>query len=208
MVLDKNRSGDYMKITLDIFKRLPDGHPLWVKAVDGLEEARAQLVRLAASAPGEYFVYSVQHGRVVLPTNFAAGLCSAANWSRALLVCLKVCLKLNRRWAQSNCLLSGYGLSRHFRRARTVAEAGLSTPKHLHRCRPRRWFYFERSPRGWRLPDRGQLHSAWITDFNFRGGREQAPVFGQAPVLGGCVGGDLTRREYLYLFESTIRSFL
>jgi len=68
-----------MKITLDIFKRLPDGHPLWVKAVDGLEEARAQLVRLAASAPGEYFVYSVQHGRVVLPTNFAAGLCSAAN---------------------------------------------------------------------------------------------------------------------------------
>jgi hypothetical protein len=56
----------------DIFKRLPDGQPLWVKAVDGLEEARAQLARLAASAPGEYFIYSVRHGRV-LQMELAAG---------------------------------------------------------------------------------------------------------------------------------------
>ena len=45
-----------MDAKFDIFKRLPDGHPLWLKAVDGLEEARAQLVRLAASSPGEYFI--------------------------------------------------------------------------------------------------------------------------------------------------------
>jgi hypothetical protein len=54
-----------MDAKFDIFKRLPDGHPLWVKAVDGLEEARAQLVRLVASSPGEYFIYSVQNACVV-----------------------------------------------------------------------------------------------------------------------------------------------
>jgi hypothetical protein len=54
-----------MDAKFDIFKKLPDGHPIWVKAVDGLEEAKAQLARLAAHAPGEYFIYSVRNGRVV-----------------------------------------------------------------------------------------------------------------------------------------------
>ena len=54
-----------MGAKFDIFKKLPDGHPLWVKAVDGLEEARAQLACLAASSPGEYFIYSLRTGRVV-----------------------------------------------------------------------------------------------------------------------------------------------
>ena len=54
-----------MDAKFDIFKKLPDGHPMWVKAVDGLEEAKAQLARLAASSPGEYFIYSVRNGRVV-----------------------------------------------------------------------------------------------------------------------------------------------
>ena len=58
-------SGAAMGAKFDIFKKLPDGHPLWVKAVDGLEEARAQLARLAASSPGEYFIYSVQNGCVI-----------------------------------------------------------------------------------------------------------------------------------------------
>jgi hypothetical protein len=59
-----------MNPKFDIFKKLPDGHPLWVKAVDGLEEAKTQLARLAASAPGEYFIYSVKCARVV-ETQFA-----------------------------------------------------------------------------------------------------------------------------------------
>jgi hypothetical protein len=56
----------------DIFKKLPDGHPLWVKAVDGLEEARTQLSRLAATSPGEYFIYSARKG-CVIQTRVAAG---------------------------------------------------------------------------------------------------------------------------------------
>jgi hypothetical protein len=62
-----------MSAKFDIFKKLPDGHPLWVKAVDGLEEARAQLARLAASSPGEYFIYSVQNDGCVIQTRIASG---------------------------------------------------------------------------------------------------------------------------------------
>ena len=54
-----------MGTKFDIFKKLPDGHPLWVKAVEGLEEARAQLARLAANSPDEYFIYSLRNGCVV-----------------------------------------------------------------------------------------------------------------------------------------------
>jgi hypothetical protein len=49
----------------DIFKNLPDGHPLWIKAVESLEDAHAQLARLTASSPGEYFIYSVRNACVI-----------------------------------------------------------------------------------------------------------------------------------------------
>jgi len=49
----------------DIFKKLPDGHPLWVKAVVGLDEAKKQLARLAANSGDEYFIYNVRNSCVV-----------------------------------------------------------------------------------------------------------------------------------------------
>ena len=57
--------GAVMDAKFDIFKKLPDGHPIWVKAVDGLEEAKNQLARLAVSSPGEYFIYSARNGGIV-----------------------------------------------------------------------------------------------------------------------------------------------
>ena len=57
--------GAVMDAKFDIFKKLPDGHPIWVKAVDGLEEAKNQLARLAVSSPGEYFIYSARSGGIV-----------------------------------------------------------------------------------------------------------------------------------------------
>ena len=60
-----NVGGAVMDAKFDIFKKLPDGHPIWVKAVDGLEEARNQLARLAVSSPGEYFIYSARNGGIV-----------------------------------------------------------------------------------------------------------------------------------------------
>lgn len=56
----------------DIFKKLPDGHPLWVKTVGGLEEAKNQLAQLAMSSPGEYFIYCAWNGRIV-EGRFAGG---------------------------------------------------------------------------------------------------------------------------------------
>jgi len=60
-----------MDAKFDIFKQLPDGHPLWIRAVAGLEEAKAQLAFLAASSPGEYFIYSTQNGCVVQASSAA-----------------------------------------------------------------------------------------------------------------------------------------
>jgi hypothetical protein len=62
---NKIDSGEFMGAKFDIFKKLPDGHPLWVKAVEGLEEAKSQLARLAASSPGDYFIYSVRNACIV-----------------------------------------------------------------------------------------------------------------------------------------------
>jgi hypothetical protein len=66
-MLEQTDSGGIMGAKFDIFKTLPDGDPLWVKAVEGLEEAKAQLARLMATAPGEYFIYSVRNGRIIQP---------------------------------------------------------------------------------------------------------------------------------------------
>jgi hypothetical protein len=57
----------------DIFQKLPDGHPLWIQTVDGLEEAKSQLLHLATTSPGEYFIYNSQKGRVIQMEMAAGG---------------------------------------------------------------------------------------------------------------------------------------
>lgn len=54
-----------MKHKLDIFRLLEDGQFLWVKSVEGLEEARMQLNLLKKINPGEYFIYDVHSSRRV-----------------------------------------------------------------------------------------------------------------------------------------------
>jgi hypothetical protein len=49
----------------DIFKKLPDGHPIWVTAVVGLEEAKRELQQMSRVEPAEYFIFSVRDGEVV-----------------------------------------------------------------------------------------------------------------------------------------------
>jgi hypothetical protein len=49
----------------DIFRKLPDGQPIWIRAVEGLEEAKRQLTQMAEASPGDYFIYNTRNGQVV-----------------------------------------------------------------------------------------------------------------------------------------------
>jgi hypothetical protein len=49
----------------DIFRRLPDGKPMWIKAVESLEEARRQLVQMSEKDPGEYFIFNTLNGQML-----------------------------------------------------------------------------------------------------------------------------------------------
>jgi len=48
-----------------IIRVLPNGIPQWIKAVKGLAEAKAHLMRLASREPGEFFIYSEKNGAIV-----------------------------------------------------------------------------------------------------------------------------------------------
>jgi hypothetical protein len=69
MAIDKeSRGGEEMSLAYDLFERLPDGQPMWVKAVASIEDAQAMIVNLAASsgrAAKDFFVYDVKRGAVV-----------------------------------------------------------------------------------------------------------------------------------------------
>ena len=49
----------------DIFRKLPDGQPIWLRAVDGLNEAKKQLSEIAYSEPGDYFLYNSPTGQII-----------------------------------------------------------------------------------------------------------------------------------------------
>lgn len=55
-----------MRAKFDIFMRLSDGQPIWIKAVESLEEAKKQLTELSERTPGEYFVFNAMNGKVIL----------------------------------------------------------------------------------------------------------------------------------------------
>ncbi|HXU19076.1 MAG TPA: hypothetical protein VN788_00680 [Verrucomicrobiae bacterium] len=54
-----------MKPTYDIFRRLPDGGPIWIEAVQSLQFAKDRLTSLLEAQPGEYFVYDLFQSKIV-----------------------------------------------------------------------------------------------------------------------------------------------
>ncbi len=54
-----------MMAMFDIFMRLPDGQPVWIKAVNTLEQAEREVAQLAAKSPGDYFIFNVNSGQVL-----------------------------------------------------------------------------------------------------------------------------------------------
>jgi hypothetical protein len=59
------RGGSIMSAKFDIFMRLPDGHPIWIRAAESLEEARRLLQQFASSAPGDYFIFDSRNAQVI-----------------------------------------------------------------------------------------------------------------------------------------------
>jgi hypothetical protein len=55
-----------LNATYDIFRAHPDKGPIWVEAVQGLENARARLMKLLETRPGNYFVYDSITSKVVV----------------------------------------------------------------------------------------------------------------------------------------------
>jgi hypothetical protein len=53
-----------METTFDIFARLPDGRPIWMESVEGLEKTNKRVRELTLMAPNDYFVYSEKSGSV------------------------------------------------------------------------------------------------------------------------------------------------
>jgi hypothetical protein len=49
----------------DIFRKMEDGHPLWIAEVAVLKEAKTQLYALASKAPGEYFIRDASNGKII-----------------------------------------------------------------------------------------------------------------------------------------------
>ncbi len=50
---------------LDIFKKDAHGNPVWIDAVQDLNDARQRLSELALALPGEYFVFDHRTHSVV-----------------------------------------------------------------------------------------------------------------------------------------------
>jgi hypothetical protein len=46
-----------VRLTYDIFRKLPDNSPIWVEAIEGLDEAKQRLLQLSSSSPDKYVLY-------------------------------------------------------------------------------------------------------------------------------------------------------
>jgi hypothetical protein len=54
-----------MSATYDIFMAFADGGPIWIEAVQGLENAKARLMLLHEAHSGDYFVYDPTSSKIV-----------------------------------------------------------------------------------------------------------------------------------------------
>jgi hypothetical protein len=73
-----------MNATYDIFRDFPDDGPIWIEAVQGLENARARLMKLHETRSGDYFVYDPTSSKIVAtaiesaPIQVPSTLCDAS----------------------------------------------------------------------------------------------------------------------------------
>jgi hypothetical protein len=54
-----------MDLGFDIFRKLDDGTPLWIKQVATLDDGKKHLETLISSVPGEYFIRDASTGEII-----------------------------------------------------------------------------------------------------------------------------------------------
>ena len=54
-----------MDLGYDIFRKLDDGTPLWIKQVATLDDGKKHLDALMSAAPAEYFIRDASTGEIV-----------------------------------------------------------------------------------------------------------------------------------------------
>jgi hypothetical protein len=54
-----------MSLGYDIFRKLPDGSPIWIMQAATLEEARENVRALLASSAADYFIRDAATGEVI-----------------------------------------------------------------------------------------------------------------------------------------------
>jgi hypothetical protein len=54
-----------MNETYDIFRDLAETGPIWIEAVQGLENAKARLTTLLEARPGNYFIFDPLAAKVI-----------------------------------------------------------------------------------------------------------------------------------------------
>jgi hypothetical protein len=54
-----------VKLTYDIFRKLPERAPIWIEAVQTLELVKTRLATLSKTHPGEYIVYDFSRNQFV-----------------------------------------------------------------------------------------------------------------------------------------------
>jgi hypothetical protein len=55
-----------MDLGFDIFRKVDDGTPLWIKQVATFDDGKKHLETLIGAAPGEYFIRDASTGEIVL----------------------------------------------------------------------------------------------------------------------------------------------
>jgi hypothetical protein len=57
--------GEFMRSSLDLFRRTKDGNYIWLEAGEDLKAAKLRLQELRASAPGEYLLFDRRTAQII-----------------------------------------------------------------------------------------------------------------------------------------------
>jgi hypothetical protein len=65
LIVAEVEKGEFMRSSLDLFRRNKDGNYIWLEAGGDLKTAKLRLQELSASAPGEYVLFDRSTAQII-----------------------------------------------------------------------------------------------------------------------------------------------